>query len=122
MLARALRQCARSLLPMEATLGASSRQQAASVTSGPVGAVYNVGASTNIKFHDGMVPRETKEALLGQKGVVLWFTGAPRMRRSSCGVRLGAAAARHLHPGCNACNATMPTHPRAVRTAPHLQA
>lgn len=32
--------------------------------------------ATNIKFHDGMVPRETKEELLGQKGVVLWFTGA----------------------------------------------
>lgn len=31
--------------------------------------------ATNIKFHDGMVPRETKEQLLGQKGVVLWFTG-----------------------------------------------
>lgn len=31
--------------------------------------------ATNIKFHDGMVPRETKEGLLGQRGVVLWFTG-----------------------------------------------
>ena len=33
--------------------------------------------ATNIKFHDGMVPRETKEELLGQRGCVLWFTGAP---------------------------------------------
>lgn len=37
--------------------------------------VYNVGQATNIKFHDGMVPRETKEMFLGQKGCVLWFTG-----------------------------------------------
>lgn len=38
--------------------------------------VYDVGSATNIKFHDGMVPRETKEKLLNQKGVVIWFTGA----------------------------------------------
>ena len=25
--------------------------------------------------YTGMVPRETKEGLLGQKGVVVWFTG-----------------------------------------------
>ena len=31
--------------------------------------------ATNIKFHDGMVPRDTKEGILRQKGVVLWFTG-----------------------------------------------
>jgi len=37
--------------------------------------VYDVGAATNIKFHDGMVPRETKEKILDQKGVVIWFTG-----------------------------------------------
>lgn len=35
----------------------------------------SVPQATNIKFHDGMVPRENKEQLLGQKGVVLWFTG-----------------------------------------------
>ncbi len=38
--------------------------------------VYDVGSATNIKFHDGMVPRETKEKLMNQKGVVIWFTGA----------------------------------------------
>lgn len=36
---------------------------------------YNVGSSTNIKWHEGMVPREDKEKLLKQKGCVLWFTG-----------------------------------------------
>lgn len=43
---------------------------------GVTGSVYDVGSATNIKFHDGMVPRETKEKLLNQKGVVIWFTGA----------------------------------------------
>ena len=42
---------------------------------GATSSVYNVGAATNIKFHEGMVPRDTKEKLLGQKGVILWFTG-----------------------------------------------
>lgn len=30
---------------------------------------------TNITWHEGGVSAEQKEALLGQKGVVLWFTG-----------------------------------------------
>ncbi len=67
--------------------------------------------ATNIKFHDGMVPRETKEQLLGQKGVVLWFTGArqPAVQCSGGCSRLGpsraessssreaAAAGKRLH-------------------------
>lgn len=56
------------------SLGASAGamlQQAEGVT----GSVYNVGQATNIKFHDGMVPRSTKEAMLNQRGCVLWFTG-----------------------------------------------
>lgn len=36
---------------------------------------YDVGASTNIKWHEGGVPLHDKERLLGQKGTVLWFTG-----------------------------------------------
>lgn len=36
---------------------------------------YDVGSSTNIKWHEGAVPTEDKEKLLGQKGCVLWFTG-----------------------------------------------
>jgi adenylylsulfate kinase len=36
---------------------------------------YDVGDSTNIKWHESMVSREDKERTLGQKGCVLWFTG-----------------------------------------------
>ena len=50
---------------------AHALEQQACVT----GSVYNVGAATNIKFHDGMVPRADKEKLLDQKGVIIWFTG-----------------------------------------------
>jgi adenylylsulfate kinase len=38
-------------------------------------AIYDVGNSTNIKWHEGGVTPEQKEDLLGQKGCVLWFTG-----------------------------------------------
>ena len=37
--------------------------------------VYNVGNATNIKWHEGGVPRVDREARLGQRGCVLWFTG-----------------------------------------------
>lgn len=36
---------------------------------------YDVGDSTNIKWHESTVTREHKEAIMGQKGCVLWFTG-----------------------------------------------
>lgn len=36
---------------------------------------YNVGSSTNIKWHEGGVARAAKEELLNQKGCILWFTG-----------------------------------------------
>ena len=36
---------------------------------------YKVGESTNIKWHEGAVDRETRERALGQRGCVLWFTG-----------------------------------------------
>ncbi|GAX82740.1 hypothetical protein CEUSTIGMA_g10166.t1 [Chlamydomonas eustigma] len=36
---------------------------------------YDVGESTNIKWHEGGVSRDAKEQLLNQKGCVLWFTG-----------------------------------------------
>ena len=36
---------------------------------------YKLGESTNIKWHEGAVDRETRERALGQKGCVLWFTG-----------------------------------------------
>lgn len=49
--------------------------------------------ATNIKFHDGMVPRETKEQLLGQKGVVLWFTGERGRMPSGWRLQVGCALA-----------------------------
>nr|AAC26856.1 5'-adenylylsulfate kinase [Ulva intestinalis] len=36
---------------------------------------YDVGESTNIKWHETMVSRGDKERLLNQRGCVLWFTG-----------------------------------------------
>jgi len=36
---------------------------------------YKVGESTNIKWHEGAVDRDTRERAIGQKGCVLWFTG-----------------------------------------------
>ena len=39
------------------------------------GTAYAVGSSTNIRWHEGAVSRDAREAALGQKGCVLWFTG-----------------------------------------------
>lgn len=36
---------------------------------------YDVGQSTNIKWHEGAVATVDKERLLKQRGCVLWFTG-----------------------------------------------
>jgi adenylylsulfate kinase len=36
---------------------------------------YDIGESTNIKWHEGAVATDAKERLLNQKGCVLWFTG-----------------------------------------------
>lgn len=38
-------------------------------------AIYDVGNSTNIKWHEGGVTTQQKEDMLEQKGCVLWFTG-----------------------------------------------
>ena len=31
--------------------------------------------ATNISWHEGEITRADRERLLGQKGVVIWFTG-----------------------------------------------
>jgi Mrp family chromosome partitioning ATPase len=49
--------------------------------------------ATNIKFHDGMVPRETKEELLRQRGVVVWFTGLSGSGKSTVACTLEHALA-----------------------------
>lgn len=36
---------------------------------------YHVGKATNINWHHGLVDKEAKERLLGQRGCVLWLTG-----------------------------------------------
>jgi Mrp family chromosome partitioning ATPase len=39
------------------------------------GEAYAVGSSSNIRWHEGAVSQAAREAALGQKGAVLWFTG-----------------------------------------------
>lgn len=58
---------------------------------------YTVGSATNIKFHEGMVERETKEKLLKQKGVVLWFTGLSGSGKSTVACTLEHALAARGH-------------------------
>lgn len=83
----------RSLLPMEALASGTLAQQAASAATDHTHHTYDVGKATNIKFHDGMVPRENKEQLLGQKGVVLWFTGLSGSGKSTVACTLEHALA-----------------------------
>jgi adenylylsulfate kinase len=52
-----------------------SRSNSSVIRALSTGTVYDVGASTNIKWQEGTVPRDVKEHLLHQKGCVLWFTG-----------------------------------------------
>lgn len=49
--------------------------QAGAAAAAHYHAIYDVGNSTNIKWHEGGVTSEQKEELLEQKGCVLWFTG-----------------------------------------------
>ena len=98
------------LLPLGAAvsgMGAMAAHLATSgapVAPGATGDVYNVGKATNIKFHEGMVPRAAKEELLKQRGVVIWFTGAFARARTRGGgdseqqTRVGAVPVLHLGP------------------------
>lgn len=55
---------------------ASSSMSGASTSAGrAVSTAYDVGSSTNIKWHEGAVPTQEKEVLLNQRGCVVWFTG-----------------------------------------------
>lgn len=54
---------------------ASSKGSLSSFANRGFSTAYDVGESTNIKWHEGMVPTSDKEKLLGQRGCVLWFTG-----------------------------------------------
>lgn len=95
---RNLRSCVRGAQLLEQQLVGSlgmmqgeahNLTQSAAATS----AVYNVGAATNIKFHEGMVPRDVKEKLMDQKGVVIWFTGLSGSGKSTVACTLEHALA-----------------------------
>jgi adenylylsulfate kinase len=58
---------------------------------------YDVGASTNIKWHEGGVPLEDKERLLKQKGTVLWFTGLSGSGKSTVACTLEHALLSRGH-------------------------
>lgn len=49
--------------------------------------------ATNIVWHDGVVTREKREGLLGQRGVLLWFTGLSGSGKST----VANAVAEILH-------------------------
>jgi len=80
MLARSAGLSSRVVSPVcgaAAVLHSSAMSAAAgspSATDGK-GTAYAVGSSTNIRWHEGAVSRDARESALGQKGVVLWFTG-----------------------------------------------
>jgi adenylylsulfate kinase len=54
--------------------------------------------SANVVWHEGQVDRSRREELLGQKGVVLWFTGLSGSGKSTIAYAVEArlAAAGHL--------------------------
>lgn len=54
---------------------------------------YDVGESTNIKWHEGAVSTSAKETLLGQRGCVLWFTGLSGSGKSTVACTLEHALA-----------------------------
>ncbi|KAG2434052.1 hypothetical protein HXX76_007780 [Chlamydomonas incerta] len=54
---------------------------------------YDVGSSTNIKWHEGAVPTENKEAIMQQKGCVVWFTGLSGSGKSTVACTLEHALA-----------------------------
>jgi len=56
---------------------------------------YHVGDSTNIKWHEGSVRREAREAMLNQKGCVVWFTGLSGSGKSTLAYTLEHALASH---------------------------
>ncbi|MCA8943105.1 MAG: adenylyl-sulfate kinase [Planctomycetes bacterium] len=51
--------------------------------------------STNVTFHDGEIGRAHREALLGQRGCVLWFTGLSGSGKSTVARALEADLYRH---------------------------
>ena len=54
---------------------------------------YDVGASTNIKWHEGAVETSRKEGILKQRGCVVWFTGLSGSGKSTVAATLEHALA-----------------------------
>lgn len=71
----------------------TARPFAAASTEGTT--AYHVGDSTNIKWHEGSVARADREAMLNQKGCVLWFTGLSGSGKSTLAYTLEHALASH---------------------------
>lgn len=51
--------------------------------------------ATNIVWHDGAVTREKREEILGQKGVLLWFTGLSGSGKSTVANAVAEILHRH---------------------------
>ena len=60
----------------------------------PLLATTDVGASTNVRWHEALVSRNSKELLLGQQGVVLFFTGEAGWVEGGGGRVSGASASK----------------------------
>ena len=101
-LAHALRGCAAvgkqqwaapaAAAPVVAGATSTVFMSSSSSSSTPAKA-YDVGDSTNIKWHEGRVDRQTREAALGQKGVVIWLTGLSGSGKSTLAFTLEHALA-----------------------------
>jgi adenylylsulfate kinase len=66
---------------------------AAAGTRGAAFTAYDVGSSTNIKWHEGGVSTNAKEQVLQQRGSVLWFTGLSGSGKSTVACTLEHALA-----------------------------
>jgi adenylylsulfate kinase len=89
--ARAASATATTARPLSTSSSSSS-----SDTTKPFTA-YDVGASTNIKWHEGGVSLNAKERLLKQRGTVLWFTGLSGSGKSTVACTLEHALASRGH-------------------------
>ena len=56
-------------------VGRRRASSSSSSSSTEEASTYNVGAATNIKWHESPVTREARERRLNQRGCVLWMTG-----------------------------------------------
>lgn len=73
--------------------GAQRHLSDSCLAEAPPCTAYTVGCSTNVKWHEGAVPTGAKEALLQQRGAVLWFTGLSGSGKSTVACTLEHALA-----------------------------